>query len=90
MEQKNYLVSILKEMGTDVDHLKMTQWEIFDEIIRRIHLAIDEKKRFRLELKRLRNQNEALRKMHLNFRDDVYRKEVKKYVGNFLGNGKER
>ena len=76
MEKRDYLLSILKEMGTDVSHLSYKEWEIFDEIIRRIHMHISEKKRLLKDLKRLRNALDSCRQTNIDYYTDKQRKAV--------------
>ena len=76
METRNYLFSILKEMGTDISHLSYKEWEVFDEIIRRIHLHISERKRLLAALKRMRNALDASRQTNIESYTDKQRKVV--------------
>lgn len=67
MEARGFLVSILKEMGTDVEMLKMHEWEIFDEILRRVHLARDNNKRLAKTIVTLKKKIEELQQVDLTW-----------------------
>lgn len=90
MDTKNYLLSILKEMGTDISHLSYKEWEIFDEIIRRIHLHISEKKRLLAELKRLRNALDASRQTNIEYYTDKQREAVLDALSEYDRNHNKR
>lgn len=60
------LVSILKEMGTNIDMFKMNDWEIMDEIIRRIHLQKLESQRMRSTVKKLQREMASLAQMSIS------------------------
>ena len=67
------VIIILKEMGTDVNKLKMNSWEILDEIIKRIHLQKLESQRLRSTVKKLRREMASLAQMSIS--DLLRRKE---------------
>lgn len=90
METRDYLLSILKEMGTDVSHLSYKEWEVFDEIIRRIHLHISEKKRLLTELKRMRNALDGARQFQLDYYTDKQRRAVLDALSEYDRNHNKR
>lgn len=63
---RTVLVNILDEMGTDIRKLKMGNDEIFDEIIKRIHLSKLESQRLRSTVKKLNRKMETLVQMSIS------------------------
>jgi len=82
-QKRNYLVRILKRMGTDLDCYKINDYELESEIFRRIDLTKD-------YIQRLRSENRALGKTVGSLRQvdflELIRSDAEKSLRNHLDN----
>jgi hypothetical protein len=65
---RQFLRMTAKELGIQIDPaLKLNSWELFDLIIKDIHLLLLELKRAKTENKKLKQQVESQSQVHFHF-----------------------
>ena len=75
MSSRAFLVAILKNLGKEISpSLTISEWEIFDMIMKDIDLRKDSGRRLRSEVRKLRRKVEVLKQVNIWFKGPATKK----------------